>query len=90
MSVSSRPTASGRCDFDSDAAVSKSAGAGLPTTTSGSRFSAVRSTDTREPLPGSGPRGLGRVRSVFVAIHSAPARTASDASARIFQPTSGP
>jgi hypothetical protein len=91
MSVSSRsPTVSGRRAPDSEAAVSNSAGAGLPTTTSGSRSSAVRSTATSEPLPGNGPRGLGSVRSVLVAIHRAPARTASAASARIAQPTSGP
>ena len=50
----------------------------------------MRSTATSEPLPGNGPRGLGRVRSVLVAYQAAPARTARAASASSFQPTSGP
>jgi hypothetical protein len=91
MSVSRRsPTTIGRRASACDAAVVNNAGWGLPTTMSGSRSSAVRSTATSEPLPGNGPRALGSVRSLFVAIQYAPARTDSEASARIFQPTSGP
>ena len=53
-----------------------------PTTTSGSRPSAVATAATRIRCPATAPRGLGSVRSVLVATHNAPARTASVASAR--------
>src|SRR5262249_19694987 len=42
------------------------------------------------PLPGSGPRGEGMVASALVAIHRAPARIATQASASSAQPTAGP
>src|SRR5262249_57140187 len=90
MSVSRRsPTTSGRPAPAREAAVVKSAGAGLPTIESGWRSSAVASTATSDPLPGNGPRGDGSVRSAFVAIHEAPARIATQPSASCAQPTSG-
>ena len=91
MSVSSRsPTTNGRLAWVRWAARSNSVGAGFPTTSSGCRSSAVARAATREPLPGNGPRTDGRVRSAFVATHSAPARTATHASASSGQPTRGP
>ena len=68
-----------------------SAGSGLPTTTSGAR----RRARCAAPRPASRCRATdraadGSVRSVLVATHCAPARIASDASARSAQPTSRP
>ncbi len=53
-----------------------SGGAGLPATTSGARPTAFRTAPTSDPFPGATPRSVGRVASVFVATHVAPAWTA--------------
>ena len=86
MSVSRRsPTTS--AFFASPAAVRRSGAAGLPAT-SGSAPVAVRRAATIEPLPGNWPRSVGRVVSTLQATHNAPARIATQASARSVQPVS--
>ena len=83
MSVSSRsPTTSGAVAPTRRAAVCISAGAGLPATWGSSRV-AVRRTATSAPLPGTGPRSLGRVGSTLHATQTAPARSATQASASV-------
>ncbi|TWJ16410.1 hypothetical protein LX16_2141 [Stackebrandtia albiflava] len=91
MSVSQRsPTTSGRRAPACSAAWRNISGPGLPATRSGDRPTAAATTDTREPLPGSSPRGDGIVRSGLVAAHSAPSRTATAASASCSHPIPGP
>ena len=88
MSVFSRsPTTSGaRKSPRANASLIK-VGDGLPATW-GSASVAAFSAATMEPLPGSRPRSVGRVASTLAATHSAPARMANAASARLIQPVS--
>ena len=89
MSVSSRsPIINGRRAPTRCTDAFTSAGAGLPATC-GSRPDAMRTAVTIEPLPGSGPRSVGRVGSRLQATQTAPARSATVASARFRQPVSG-